>query len=163
MVTKQQSGLLLAFLALAFSANAFSDEWITTSKLTGNGKTYYLSPGSLHVDDQDGQLQMGLKIIDIHTGLEFSDLKVTGCKKGTGLYKYTYAGDRWKSPKKWNRNGTQDFDKVSSMMCEIVADCKSAYASLLAKRKKGQDIESIEDKYFEHFHMSFAEEPCKKD
>jgi len=163
MVTKLQLELLLALLALAFSANAFSDEWITTSKLIGSGKTYYLNPGTLHIDDQDGQLQMGLKTIDIHTGLDFADLKVTGCKKGFGLYRYNYAGDRWRSPKKWNRNGTQDFDKISSMMCEIVADCKSAYASILEKRKKGQDIQNIEGKYFKHFHMSFAEGPCKKD
>ncbi|MBC7489238.1 MAG: hypothetical protein H7240_03880 [Glaciimonas sp.] len=159
MKIKKHAIFLCLFLPLL--AQAFGDEWIIVFKQQSENKSYYLNPQSLKTDIND-KFQIGLIILDGQTGVELSDLQVTGCGKGRGTYKITYAGDLWRKPRQWDRNGTQDFDKISSVMCEVIRECKSSYQSAIAKRKAGQKVEYIEQgKYFKEVSVSSIEMQCK--
>lgn len=160
-IMKIKYTLFLLCLFVPLLAEAFGDEWIIVSKSQSGNKSYYLNPQSLKPDFED-HFQIGLIILDRQTGVEFSDLQVTGCGKGRGTYKITYEGDRWRKPRQWDRNGPQDFDKISSVMCEMIRECKSSYQSAIAKRKAGQKIDYPEPgKYFKDMSVSYLEMSCK--
>jgi hypothetical protein len=148
-------------LFLPLLAKAFGDEWIIVSKPQSGNKSYYLNPQSLTTDIND-RFQIGLIILDSQTGVEISDMQVTGCDKGRGTYKVTYGGDVWRKPRQWNQNGSQEFDKISAVMCEMIRECKSSYQSAINKRKAGQKINYIEQgRYFKNKSFSSLEMQCK--
>jgi len=157
---KPRSLLLVALLAMPFCSTAYA-EWLPAIESTISGKSYSLNPTSLKIT-VDNRFQIGLKIINRQRGGEFSDLQVTGCDKGTGFYKTTFEGDMWRKPRRWDRKGTQDFDKISSTMCEMIRECTGSYQSAIAQIKAGQKVDYVtQGKYFKDESVAFLAMVCE--